>query len=54
MTLRKKLLLIILIKAIILFGILRIFFLQDFLDKKAKTAAGKSDYVIEELTKSHK
>jgi len=54
MTIGRKLWMIIIIKLVILFGIFRIFFFQDFLDKKAKTADGKSDYVIEELTKNAK
>ena len=41
---------VILIKLFIIFVILKIFFFQDFLDKKYDTDKEKSDYIIEELT----
>ena len=41
---------IILVKLLIMFAILKIFFFQDFLDNKFDTDKEKSDYIIEELT----
>lgn len=52
MQLGKKLWLIIFIKLFIMFAILKMFFFQDFLDSKFSSDADKSDYVIEQLTKS--
>lgn len=45
-----KLWVVILIKLFIIFIILKIFFFQDFLDKKFDNDKDKSDYIIEELT----
>jgi len=50
MKLGKKLWLIIGIKLIFMFLILKIFFFQDFLSSKAETQQEKADYVIEQLT----
>lgn len=47
----KRLFIIILIKLFIFFGILKIFFFQDFLGSKYKTDKQKSEYVIKQLTK---
>ncbi len=47
----KKLLLIIIIKLVILFGILKVFFFQDFLDSKFNNDKQKSEYIINKLTK---
>ncbi len=47
----KRLFLIIIIKLIIMFGILKVFFFQDFLSTKATTDKQKSEYVINQLTK---
>lgn len=52
MKLGKKLWLIIFIKLFIMFAILKMFFFQDFLASKFSSDADKSDYVIEQLTKS--
>ena len=45
-----KLWVVILIKLFIIFVILKIFFFQDFLDKKFDNDKEKYDYIIEELT----
>jgi len=45
-----KLWLVILIKLFIVFIILKIFFFQDFLDKKFDNDKDKYDYIIKELT----
>jgi len=50
----KKLLFIILIKLIIIFAILKIFFFPDFLRSKFSTDRERSNYVIEQLTKTNK
>jgi len=50
MTIGKKLWLIIGIKLVFMFLILKIFFFQDFLSSKAETDQQKSDYVLEQLT----
>ena len=54
MTVGKKLWIIILIKLFVIFIIFRLFFFQDFLDKKFRTPEEKSNYVIEELTNKTK
>ena len=54
MTVGKKLWIIILIKLFVIFVIFRLFFFQDFLDKKFHTPEEKSNYVIEELTNKTK
>ena len=46
---RKKLWLIIIIKLVIMFAVLKIFFFPDFLDSKFDTDKEKSDHVIEQL-----
>ncbi len=51
MTWGKTLWLVILIKLFIMFGILRIFFFQDFLNSRFNNDIEKSNYIIEELTK---
>lgn len=45
----KKLWLIILIKLVIMFAVLKIFFFPDFLNTKFDTNEQKSDYVKEQL-----
>ena len=50
MTVGRKLWIIILIKLFVIFIIFRIFFFQDFLDKRFSSNEEKSNYVIEELT----
>ena len=50
MTIGRKLWIIILIKLFVIFIIFRIFFFQDFLDKRFSSNEEKSNYVIEELT----
>jgi len=52
MTIGRKLWIIILIKLFVIFVVFRLFFFQDFLDKKFDTREQKSDYVIDELTKN--
>lgn len=54
MTVGKKLWIIILIKLFILFAVLRIFFFHDFLESKFASDDERSDYVIEQLTKTKK
>ena len=51
MTIGKKLWLIIIIKLILMFLVLKIFFFPDFLKTHFKTDAERSNYVIEQLTK---
>ena len=51
MTLGKKLWAIILIKLIILFLVLKLFFFPDFLKTNFKTDEERSNHVIEQLTK---
>ena len=51
MTVGKKLWAIIIIKLVIMFGILRLFFFRDFLDAKFHGEEEKAEYVIEQLTK---
>lgn len=45
----RKLWIIILIKLVIMFAVLKVFFFPDFLDSKYKTNEEKSDHVIEQL-----
>jgi len=54
MTVGKKLWIIILIKLFILFAILRIFFFHDFLESNFTSDDERSEYVIEQLTKTKK
>jgi hypothetical protein len=51
MTVGKKLWAIIIIKLIVMFLILKIFFFPNFLKSNFKTDKERSDYVIEQLTK---
>jgi hypothetical protein len=50
----KKLLVIILIKLFIMFVLLKIFFFPNFLKSKFSSDKERSDYVIEQLTKTNK
>jgi hypothetical protein len=54
MTVGKKLWMIIIIKLIIIFFVLRLFFFPDFLKTNFKTDADRSNHVIEQLTKEKK
>lgn len=45
----KRLWLIIAIKLLIMFAVLKLFFFPDFLDSKYSTDKDKSDHVIEQL-----
>jgi hypothetical protein len=45
----KKVWIIIAIKLFIIFIILKVFFFHDFLDRKAETWRGKSEYVLNQL-----
>jgi len=51
MTVGRRLWLIIILKLIVMFLILKIFFFPDFLRTKFKTDRDRSNYVIEQLTK---
>jgi flagellar basal body-associated protein FliL len=51
MTVGRKLWTIIIVKLIILFLVLKIFFFPNFLKTHFKTDADRSNYVIEQLTK---
>jgi len=51
MTVGKKLWTIIIIKLIILFAVLKLFFFPDFLKTNFKTDEERSNHVIEQLTK---
>jgi hypothetical protein len=51
MTLGKRLWAIILIKLIILFLVLRLFFFPNYLKSNFKTETERSNHVIEQLTK---
>ena len=51
MTVGKRLWLIIIIKLIVIFLVLKFFFFPDFLKTHFKTDADRSNYVIEQLTK---
>jgi hypothetical protein len=48
----RKLLLIVVIKLIIIFAILKIFFFPDFLKSRFSSDTERSDYVIDQLTKT--
>jgi len=52
MTWGKKLWLIIFIKLFIMFAILKLFFFPNFLNSKFDKEEDKSNYVIEQLTKT--
>lgn len=51
MTVGKKLWIIIIIKLIVMFLVLKLFFFPDFLQTKFESDAERSSYVIEQLTK---
>jgi len=51
MTVGKKLWAIIIIKLIVLFLVLKLFFFPDFLKTNFKTDEERSNHVIEQLTK---
>jgi len=51
MTLGKTLWKVIIIKLIIMFGVLKLFFFHDFLGTKFNTDEQRADYVLSELTK---
>ncbi len=51
MTVGKRLWLIIILKLIVMFLILKIFFFPNFLKTNFKTDKDRSNYVIEQLTK---
>jgi hypothetical protein len=51
MTVGKKLWIIIIIKLVIIFAVLKLFFFKDFLNTNFKNDTERSDYVIEQLTK---
>lgn len=51
MRLRKKLLLLIAIKLIIMFGVLKLFFFDETLNTKFQTDEEKSEFVIRNLIK---
>jgi len=51
MTVGRRLWLIIIIKLILMFLVLKLFFFPDFLKTKFKTDQDRSNYVIEQLTK---
>ncbi len=48
----RRVWLIILVKLFIMFAILKIFFFQDFLNKKFENNIDRSEYVINQLIKS--
>lgn len=50
MTVGKKLWVIIIIKLIIMFAILKLFFFRDFLETRFESDKERSDYVIDQLT----
>ncbi len=51
MTLGKTLWKVIIIKLIIIFGVLKLFFFHDFLGTKFSTDEQRADYVLSELTR---
>ena len=54
MTVGKNLWIIIIIKLVIIFLVLKIFFFPDFLEEKFSNDKQRSDYVINDLTKIKK
>ena len=50
----RKLWIIIFVKLLIMFAILKLFFFPDFLKTKFKTNTDRSNYVIEQLTQTKK
>lgn len=51
MTVGKTLWKVIIIKLIIMFGVLKLFFFHDFLGSRFSTDKQKADYVLSELTR---
>ncbi len=51
MTLGKTLWKVILIKLVIMFGVLKLFFFEDFLGSRFATDEERADYVIGQLTR---
>lgn len=49
MTVGRTLWIVIIIKLVVMFGILRLFFFPDLLNSKFETNSQRGDYVIEEL-----
>ena len=49
MTVGRTLWVVIIIKLVVMFGILRLFFFPDLLNSKFETDSQRGDYVIEEL-----
>jgi len=49
----RKVWLIILIKVFIIFAILRLFFFQDYLKKNYENDVQRSEYVLDQLTKTN-
>lgn len=50
MTVGRSLWLVITIKVVIMFGVLKLFFFPDFLETRFDNATERSDYVLEQLT----
>lgn len=50
MTLGRTLWKLIIIKLIIMFGVLKLFFFQGFLESKFTSDTQRSDYVVEQMT----
>lgn len=50
MTVGKTLWKVIIIKLIIMFGVLKLFFFQDFLGTRFSTDQQRADYVLEQIT----
>ena len=51
MTLGRSLWLVIAIKLVIIFGVLKLFFFPDFLDTRFRTDRERADFVLEQLTR---
>ena len=49
----KKIWVIIIIKLVIMFGILKLFFFNDYLKSNFETDTERSDHVLEELTRKN-
>ena len=54
MTLGRTLWKIIIIKLLIMFGVLKIFFFPDFLDTRFQTDRQRADYVLDQITNPDK
>jgi Domain of unknown function (DUF4492) len=50
MTLGRTLWLLIAIKALVIFGVIKLIFLPDFLSSRFDTDQAKADYVLEQMT----